>query len=425
MNAPTATAEGTPAGATAAEGPHPYRWVVLAGVWLMYFTFGICVASTGPLVAEIVRDLDSTFTAMGAVLGAWQLVYIAAALPLGALLDRIGVALGLALSAGVMALSMALRGLSGDETMLFAGVALFGLGGPIVSVGAPKLVALWFDGPDRGMAMGIYITGMNLGTVAALATTNSVLMPLTGDNWRAVMWIWAAWALISGVAWWAVSRHPEARRRDGRIGKVSKGESLAAFAGIARLRVVQIVLAMSIGVFFFNHGLINWLPQILRAKGLDAAEAGFWASIPTIVALGTSILIPRFAVPHRRVAIMAALFVAAALASLLLQLSPGAGLVTGLMLQGVARSSMMTIAIMLLMDAPGVPADRAGMAGGMFFTVAEIGGVLGPLSLGALSDMSGGFALPLAAVTVISLSMLGLLVWLRLLEGVARRAGTV
>src|SRR5690606_36176573 len=143
----------------AAAMPHPFRWAVLAGVWLMYFSFGLCVASTAPLVAEIARDLEIGFTAMGAVLGAWQLVYIAAALPLGAVLDRIGVGLGLTLGAGVMALSMFLRGAAGGEATLFLAVAIFGFGGPIVSIGAPKLIALWFTGPDRGMAMGMYMTG--------------------------------------------------------------------------------------------------------------------------------------------------------------------------------------------------------------------------------------------------------------------------
>ena len=88
---------------------------------------------------------------------------------------------------------------------------------------------------------------------------------------------------------------------------------------------------------------------------------------------------------------MFALFVAVGVATLLLHLMPGPGLVTGLILQGIARSSMMTIAILLLMEAPGVPPERAGMAGGMFFTVAEIGGVLGPLSIGVTSDAFGGF----------------------------------
>lgn len=389
----------------------------------MYFSFGLCIASTGPLVDVIAHDLGTSYTAMGAVLGAWQLVYIAAALPLGAALDRIGVALGLTLSAGIMAASMLLRGAAGDETDLFLAVALFGLGGPIISVGAPKLIALWFEGPDRGMAMGIYITGVNIGGIVALAATNAVLMPLTGGDWRAVMWIWAGLVLGAGALWWALSRHPEARKRDGfGAGGMAKGESLAALIAIARLRVVRIVLVMSVGIFFLNHGLSNWLPEILRAKGMSPVAAGIWAAFPTVVGVFGALVIPRLAIPERRIAIMGALFAAALAATLLLQLGPGIGLATGLMLQGIARSSMMTVAILLLMEARGVPPARAGMAGGMFFTVAEIGGVLGPLSVGWLSDLSGGFTLPLAAMTGICVLLLALLGALRLLESVARAA---
>jgi MFS family permease len=119
---------------------------------------------------------------------------------------------------------------------------------------------------------------------------------------------------------------------------------------------------------------------------------------------------------------MGGLILSAAAATLLLQLAPGAGLAAGLVLQGIARSSMMTVAILLLMEAPGVPPARAGMAGGMFFTVAEVGGVLGPLSVGALSDASGGFALPLGAMTGICIGLMALLGWLASIEGVARTA---
>ena len=407
-----------------ADTPHPYRWFVLFGVWLMYFSFGLCIASMGPLVKEISVDLGISRTTMGAVLGAWQLTYIAAALPLGAALDRIGVSRGLMLSAGVMATSLALRGVASGEVSLFLGVAVFGLGGPLVSIGAPKLIALWFKGASRGMAMGVYMTGPAIGGILALSSANSVLVPLTG-SWRGAMFMLAGFVIASGFAWWIISRHSEARARDGRAGGMSKGESLRAFAEIARLRTVQIVLLMSIGIFMFNHGLNNWLPEILRAKGMSAVDAGFWASIPTLVGIAGALTIPRFATPPRRVPIMLALFLMAGAASLLLHLMPGTGLIAGLMMQGIARSSMMTVAILLLMEAPGVPPERAGMAGGMFFTVAEIGGVLGPLSIGIVSDASGGFAMPLWMMTIVVGLLLGLLLWLQLQSRVARRSSTV
>ena len=391
---------------------HPYRWAALFGVWLIYYSFGLCIASMAPLVSEISGDLGVSNSTMGLILGAWQLTYIAAALPLGSLLDRTGVALGLMVSAAVMALSLALRGAAESEWTLFAAVCVFGLGGPLISVGAPKLIALWFTGASRGMAMGIYMTGPALGGITAFSLANPVLLPMTG-SWRGVMWFLAACVLSAGVIWWLISRHPEMRKRDGKISGLSKAGSLVAFREIAGIRTVQIVLLMSIGIFTLNHGLNNWLPEILRAKGMSATDAGYWASIPTIVGVIGALTIPRFATPERRIPIMFALFAAVLIATLLLHLAPGTGLATGLILQGIARSSMMTVAILLLMEAPGVPPERAGMAGGMFFTVAEIGGVSGPVAIGLSSDASGGFALPLMICSGVACTLIALLLYLR------------
>ena len=93
---------------------HPHRWAMLAGVWMVYFCFGATAAAIAPLVSQITRDLGLSHTQMGSVLGAWQFVYIGAAIPCGALLDRLGPRRGLALGALVVALSGILRGLASD-----------------------------------------------------------------------------------------------------------------------------------------------------------------------------------------------------------------------------------------------------------------------------------------------------------------------
>jgi len=53
---------------------------------------------------------------------------------------------------------------------------------------------------------------------------------------------------------------------------------------------------------------------------------------------------------------------------------------------------LMTILMLSLLETNGVGSRHAGAAGGLFFSAAEIGGVLGPLTLGALSDLTGGFS---------------------------------
>ena len=69
--------------------------------------------------------------------------------------------------------------------------------------------------------------------------------------------------------------------------------------------------------------------------------------------------------------------------------------------QGVARGTMMTVAMMLLMDSQDVPADRLGLAGGLFFSVAQLGGALGPTLFGLVSEAAGGFGLALTLLGVL------------------------
>ena len=53
----------------------PYRWAMLGGASLVYFCFGLTVAAMAPLVNPVASELGLSHSAMGSVLGAWQLVY--------------------------------------------------------------------------------------------------------------------------------------------------------------------------------------------------------------------------------------------------------------------------------------------------------------------------------------------------------------
>ena len=76
----------------------------------------------------------------------------------------IGLRWSLFAAALVIGASGVARTLALDALTLFAAVGLFGLGGPLISSGAPKLISQWFHERDRGMAVGIYMTGPAVGT---------------------------------------------------------------------------------------------------------------------------------------------------------------------------------------------------------------------------------------------------------------------
>ena len=391
------------------------RWLLLFGVWLLYSAFGLAASSLAPLVQYIREDLLISASAMGLILGIWQFVYIGSAIPCGMLLDRLGPRWALTIGATIIAASLLLRGLAPDFYVMLLAVMLFGLGGPIVSAGAPKVVAGLFSGQSRGLAMGIYMTGPAIGGIVSLTLTHSVLLPALGDSWRNIMFLWAALAVAFTVIWVLLSSRLE-----------QATATAATSAPIGQLQVLRlmgrepaviIVLLMSVGVFLFNHGLNNWLPEILRSGGMTFTEAGYWAAIPTVIGIAGSLLIPRLATPERRFGILIGLSVAAALASLLLQFNDERALFTGLLLQGIARSSLMTILILTLVELPSIGERYAGVASGFFFSAAEVGGVLGPVTIGLLFDATGGFDASLYFLTAVAvLTTLGAAVLRRLVR---------
>ncbi len=388
------------------------RWLVLAGVWLIYFSFGVMIASMAPLLAPISAELGIGNSTMGAILGAWPLTYIVAAIPCGILLDRFGERRMLFAATLVMAASDLARSLADTPLELLLAVGLFGAGGPMISVGAPKLIAGLFEGRDRGTAMGIYVTGPYLGGVVALALTNSVVLPLADNDWRGVMLIYAGLVALSGVVWLILSA-PQIAPAPGAGPGGGKKFNFSAFSEILTLPEVRIILLMSIGIFFINHAMNNWLPEILRSRDFTPVAAGYWAALSAAVGIAGAIIVPRLATPDRRLVILATLLLCALLASLLLHSSLVPLLAAGLILQGIARGAMMTVAILILMETPKVPQERLGLAGGLFFTTAEVGGVLGPVTFGILSDMGNGFALPLGCITLVCLGLCVLLGLLR------------
>ncbi len=144
---------------------------------------------------------------------------------------------------------------------------------------------------------------------------------------------------------------------------------------------------------------------MLRNGGISLTQAGYWAAIPTVIGLVGSLVIPRLATPQRRFHILIGLSLLAAAASILLRFEAEPLLFTGLLLQGIARSSLMTVLVLTLVELPGIGERYIGVATGLFFSAAEVGGVLGPLSLGLLYDLTQGFDVGLTMLTAIAIAI--------------------
>ena len=385
-------------------GASPLRWLMLGLVWLLYASFGITSGTIAPLVDPIIDDLGMTYSQMGLVLGAWQLVYIATAYPLGALIDKLGVRRSLGIGIFIVWLSLVLRGVATDFPTLFLAVALFGVGGPIISIGAPKVVSLWFQGNQRGLAAGIYTTGPVSGAAIALATAASVVMPLTG-TWRGISLVYGGVVLVVMLLWWVFARDIESppvsagRRAEA---SVSLLETLRA---LLRIRNVQVIVVLAVATFLLNHGLNNWLPTLLQEKDMTLSQAGSWTAASTLAGTLGLIAIPAIARHGYRAITMAFLLLLASGTTLGLATLGDASLIGSLMLSSIVRVPMMPVLTLILMETPGVGALRMGAAGGLFFAAAEIGGFGGPFLLGILRDATDSLTLGVLFLAALSAAL--------------------
>jgi cyanate permease len=396
---------GTPSSGAAAEGESggqsAYRWVMLGLVWLLYASFGLVRQAPAPLVEPIVRELQISYTQMGTILGAWPLVYIGVAYLAGTMLDRIGLRRALMLGSLVIALSGLLRAFADDFGTMFLAVALFGIGGPTISVGAPKLIAIWFRGRDRGTAAGIYTTGSVLGGVAALATANALVLPLTG-SWRATLLVYGMVALGAALLWALLARDPAAAD----AATKAAGAAKTGLRHLLRIRNVQLVLVMAFAALVTSHGITNWLPVLLQRGGMTPAEAGFWAAAPHVAGAAAALVVPRLGAPGQRRRIIAAMLLLATLSTIGLVVASGSLLLAALLLHGIARATLTPLLMLVLIETPEVGPAQMGAAGGLYFTVGEIGGFAGPFLLGLLFDLTGTFATGVLFLTALNAAML-------------------
>ena len=363
-----------------------YRWVILALLWLLYVAFGMVQRAIAPLVTPILADLDLSYTQMGFILGSWQLTYIAAALVTGALIDRWGLRKSLLAGAVFLGLSSALRYSAGGFGSMLGAVAIAGIGGPMISVGCPKAIALWFEGKGRGTAIGIYLTGAWIGGIFALTLTNSLIMPLVGMSWRNAFLFYGLLTFAAGIIWWLLGRDTPRQ-----LAPAEAPGMISLLVRFSRVREILIVLVLGLLVFAILHALTNWLPKILETGGFSPALAGMATAIPLAAGIPTLLVVPGLVAPHWRGRYLAVSSLLILVSLVLIMSASGGLLLAGLVIFGVVIAPFFPMLTLILMDTPEVGSAHMGSAGGMFFCVSEIGGFAGPLIMGAIVDVTGSF----------------------------------
>jgi len=388
------------------ETPGPvsssYKWVMLTLIWLVYFSAFMVFSSIPPLVTPIVHDLALTYSQVGFILGTVLLVYIPLGVPVGLIIDRVGTRRTLMIGIALASLSGILGSFATNFETLFLSVFVFGLGGPFISVGSPKIVASWFFGRDRGVASGIYITGATIGGSTALAITNTLILPLVG-TWRNTLRLYGLFGLSIAFICLLFAREA-AHTKAGVVKTVSLREAITK---LLREKYVWIVVIMGFfSLFFAGHGFGRWLPKLLELKGMSPADAGSWSSVPGWSGVLGSLVIPSLRKAGSRKLIVFVTLLVAGICIFTTGITIGLPLIASLIFYGISSAAMAPLVMVILMDLPQVGAQYMGAAGGILMSVGGLGGFTGPLMVGFIVDLTGSMLPSIIVLTVAVEAML-------------------
>jgi MFS transporter, CP family, cyanate transporter len=360
------------------------RVLLIAGFVLAALNLRPALAGISPVLGEIMDDLGLSAAGGGAITTV-MVVCLGILGPLAPLLAR-RFGLDRTLMAGllILAAGVALRS-TGSVPALYAGAAVAGTAIAVMNVAMPGVVKQHF--PSRvGPFTAVYVSGLVLG--AAVASGSVVpLERATGFGWREVTAMTAIPALAAAALWL-----PQALRRPARPKAAPR-----PFALLLRSRVTwYVTVYMGVQSLTF-YIMLAWIPTIFKDAGLPADQAGYMLSLTSLAQVAATLTVPVLAGQARsQVPYVTAATVLTMAGYLGVLIAPAALPWLWMIVLGVGQGASISLALLIIAlrapDPVSVTALSA-VAQSAGYTLAA----LGPLLIGMLYQLSGGWTLPLLA----------------------------
>lgn len=392
------------------EQTYPFRWVVLALMFLSLFAATIAMQCMPPLFSEITEQIPLTKVQMGTIMGVITLASLFFAPIGGALSDKLGARWAFGIAAIIVALSGGFRYVAGSVNDLVVCMFLIGAGMAMYAPNLPKALGNWFPKKDLAMANGISISGMGIGGAIAMVTAKSVLSPSFG-GWRGTMIFLGGLVLLVAILWMIVYRD---RPLEGAAQR-KKLNVLQNFKDVLKVKDIWLI-AIYYGLNMISLlAVVTLLPITLEERGVENAGGmvGIMMGATVVFNILGGMLSDRVGKRKPFLLICAVVF---GLCVLGFANFTGTALIVVLIIAGAAMGTIAPVLMSVPVEMERIGTALVGSAIGFIFMLGNTGGFVGPVVAGRLMDMSDssmpGFifiaaALILSAVFIVPLKETG------------------
>lgn len=365
-------------------------------------------ALLGVALPTLQHEFGLQATLSGLLLSAFSWTYFLAQLPAGVLLDRLGVKITYVVSIALWSVVTLLHGVVGGFRSLLGLRLALGLAEAPCFPANSKIIAMWCPRSERARAVGLYTAAEYVG----LGFLSPILFwGLSVAGWRSLF----AVAGLIGLAYSAVfawryfdpGAHPTLTHAE-RDDIVSGGGLMThptaprwSWRAVGRLLAKRQILGVCLGQFAVHSTLtffLTWFPSYLvTARHIDWIKAGFMASLPYLAAFA-GVLVAGFWSDSlltrgkslslaRKLPVITGLLVATVIvaanyveSSFLIV----AVLAVAFFAQGMSGTSWAAVPEI-------APPAQLGLVGGLFNAAGNLAGIVTPVVIGVIVDVTGSF----------------------------------
>jgi MFS transporter, CP family, cyanate transporter len=382
------------------------EWSLIIAIVLVAINLRPGIVSIGPILGLIQKQFGLSHATASLLTAIPDLLMGLLALPTPWLARRFGRNPVLLCALLLLCIATLARAFSNSTAALLC--ATVGVGAGISVAGALFAGLIKSRFPSRAaLLMGIYATALSFGSTVAAASTGLVASSLPG-GWRTAAGMWGVFGVVAIVGWWMVERSE----------RLEQSEQSTPTTGVApgsaghpaghplpwRDGKAWLIALFFAGDNLLFYALISWLAPMYREYGLSTSKAGLVLASFTAVFMCSNPIAGWLSKSHdRRGWLMASgVLVAAGLTGI--AMAPVVAPVLWVGMVAVGLGGGFTLGMTLPLDNTH-SADEANSWNAFVLLVGYLIAAGGPLTVGWLRDLTGGFHLPVVGLIAVAVTM--------------------
>ena len=382
-----------------------YRFVILALATFLAFSAGLSLFAVGPMIPLIIGDYGITHSAASLLTSLVFLAHVGFAIPASMLVGRVGLKKLIGLGAVANAMPLLSFMAADGFPILLALRTVYSLGLVILFPTVGPLFMQWFPSKELPLVNGLFVAAVSLG----ITTSAFIAAPMSEAlGWEATLSAFGAVSLLGAVSWLAFGRTQRIAT------EIEAHSAIARVWGVFRSRSTLLVAAADAGPLGLLTVALAWLPTFYNeVHGFSLIKGGALMGLMSLAGLISLLLASVLATRVRRrrpfLVIPGILTGFAGLGAFVL--ADSVAIYAIVVALGFAcwfyLPALVTIPMELFPNDP----RRVSI---IFATLMSIGGIvsfIAPLTVGAITDVTGSFlpGLTIFAVLAWSLGIAGFL----------------